>query len=147
LEDKTPEEAFTGRRSEISHLRIFGCPVYIHIPVEKRTKLQPSGKRGLFMGYNDDSKAYKVFLPDQRRTVVSLDVKFEEDLTSRHSQDLPTDPEGSQEDPKIELSADTSTARSQTSVEVQEQSMPSTSVSRPRWFEQTLQDAREAGAC
>jgi hypothetical protein len=43
LEDKTPEEAFTGVRPEIGHLKIFGCPVYIHIPVEKRTKLEPSG--------------------------------------------------------------------------------------------------------
>jgi transposase InsO family protein len=43
LEDKTLEEAFTGRRPETGHLRIFGCPIYIHIPMEKRTKLQPSG--------------------------------------------------------------------------------------------------------
>jgi hypothetical protein len=39
LEDKTSEEAFTGKRPEIGNLRIFGCPVYIHIPVEKRIKL------------------------------------------------------------------------------------------------------------
>ena len=45
LEDKTPEEAFTGKRPEVGHLRIFGCPVYIHIPVEKRTKLEPSERR------------------------------------------------------------------------------------------------------
>ena len=29
---KTPEEMFTGKKSEVSHLKIFGCPVYIHIP-------------------------------------------------------------------------------------------------------------------
>jgi transposase InsO family protein len=42
LEDKTPEEAIASKRPEKGHLGIFGCPVYIHIPVEKRTKLQPS---------------------------------------------------------------------------------------------------------
>ena len=32
LENKTPEEVFSGKKPEVSHLRIFGCPVYIHIP-------------------------------------------------------------------------------------------------------------------
>ena len=39
---KTPEEIFTGKKPEVSHLKIFGCLVYIHIPKEKRTKLDPS---------------------------------------------------------------------------------------------------------
>ena len=39
LENKTPEEAFSGKKPEVSHLRIFGFPVYIHIPKEKRTEL------------------------------------------------------------------------------------------------------------
>ena len=34
LEDKTPEEAFTGMKLEIGHHRVFGCPVYVHIPKE-----------------------------------------------------------------------------------------------------------------
>jgi hypothetical protein len=38
LGDKTPEEEFSGVKLEIGHLRIFGCPIYIHVPVEKRTK-------------------------------------------------------------------------------------------------------------
>ena len=52
LENKTPEEVFSGKKLEVSHLRIFGCPVYIHIPKEKRTKLDPSGKKGIFVGYS-----------------------------------------------------------------------------------------------
>jgi hypothetical protein len=71
LEGKIPEEAYTGSRPEIGHLKVFGCPIYFHILVEKRTKLQPSGQRGILVGYSEDSKAYKVFLPDQRKTVVS----------------------------------------------------------------------------
>jgi transposase InsO family protein len=63
LGDKTPEEAFSGVKPEIGHLRIFGCPVYIHVPVEKRTKLEPSGQKGIFVGYNETSKAYMIFIP------------------------------------------------------------------------------------
>ena len=60
LENKTPEEVFSGKKLEVSHLRIFGYPVYIHIPKEKRTKLDPSGKKGIFVGYSESSKAYRI---------------------------------------------------------------------------------------
>ena len=45
LENKTPEEVFSDKKPKVSHLKIFGCPVYIHIPKEKRTKLDPSKRR------------------------------------------------------------------------------------------------------
>jgi hypothetical protein len=48
LENKTPEELFSGEVLEVSHLRIFGCPVYIHIPKDKMTKLDPSCKKGIY---------------------------------------------------------------------------------------------------
>ena len=56
LENKSPEEVFFGKKPEVSHLIIFGCPVYIHIPKEKRTKLDPSGKKDIFVGYSESSK-------------------------------------------------------------------------------------------
>ena len=28
---KIPEEMYTGKKTEVSHLKIFGCPVYVHI--------------------------------------------------------------------------------------------------------------------
>lgn len=56
VKDKTLEEAFTGVRPEVGHLRIFGCPVYVHVPHEKRSKLDPSGLKGIFVGYSENSK-------------------------------------------------------------------------------------------
>ena len=53
LGNKTPEEMFTGEKPKVSHLNIFGCPVYIHVPKEKRSKLDPLGKKGIFVGYRD----------------------------------------------------------------------------------------------
>jgi hypothetical protein len=32
---KTLEEMFTGKKPEVIHLKVFGCPVFIHIPKEK----------------------------------------------------------------------------------------------------------------
>ena len=58
LDNRNPKEDFSGEKLEVIHLRIFGYPVYIHIPKEKRTKLNPSRRKGIFVGYNDTSKAY-----------------------------------------------------------------------------------------
>ena len=59
LENKTPEEVFFGKKLEVSH-QIFGCPMYIHIPKEKRTNLDPSGMKGIFVGYIESLKAYRI---------------------------------------------------------------------------------------
>ena len=47
--EKTPKEMFSKEKLEVSDLNIFGFHVYIHIPNDKRSKLDPSGKKGLFI--------------------------------------------------------------------------------------------------
>jgi hypothetical protein len=74
----TPEEAFTGRRPDVEHIRIFGCLTYSHVPSEKRTKLDPTAQQGILVGYSEVSKAYRIYIPSLRRVVVSRDVRFEE---------------------------------------------------------------------
>ena len=56
----------------------FGCPVYVHIPKEKRTKLDPSGKKGIFVGYSESSKAYRIYFPGYKKIDISRDVTFDE---------------------------------------------------------------------
>jgi hypothetical protein len=82
---KTPEEMFTGKKPEVSHLKIFGCPVFIHIPKEKRNNLEPSGKKGIFVGYCEVSKAFKIYIPGHRHIEISRDVTFDEDATLKKS--------------------------------------------------------------
>jgi hypothetical protein len=38
-----------------------------------------------FVGYSEASKAYKIYIPKQRKVVVRRDVKFEEYYASRKS--------------------------------------------------------------
>jgi hypothetical protein len=39
------------------------------------------------VGYNDTSKPYMIFIPTQRKKVMSIDVKFKYNLASSRSQD------------------------------------------------------------
>jgi hypothetical protein len=63
LKDKCLEEVFSGIKPEVVNLRICGCHVCIHVPKENRTKMEPSGKKGVFVGYNENSKAYRIYVP------------------------------------------------------------------------------------
>jgi hypothetical protein len=82
------EEVFSGTKPEVGHLRIFGCPVYIHVPKQKRAKMEPSSKKGVFVGYSENSKAYRIYVPSQRQVEVRRDVTFHEEATFKKSREL-----------------------------------------------------------
>jgi hypothetical protein len=83
--DKIPEEAFSGKKPDVVHFRIFGCLTYSHVPSEKRTKLKSMVERGIFVGYSETSKAFRIYIPSLRKTVLRRDVRFEEDGAFRKS--------------------------------------------------------------
>ena len=89
LDNKTPEESFSRKKPEFNHLRIFGCLMYIHIPKEKRTKLDISRRKGIFVGYNDTSKAYRIYFPGFKKIKISRAVTFDEDSTFSRSGRVP----------------------------------------------------------
>jgi hypothetical protein len=76
---------FYGKNPEVIHLKIFGCPVFVHIPKEKRNKLDPSGKKGIFVGYSEVSKAFRVYIPGYHHIEISMDVTFDEDAALKKS--------------------------------------------------------------
>jgi hypothetical protein len=78
LEENTLKEAFIGVKHEIGNLRIFSCPVYIHVPKEKRMNMEPSIRIGIFVGYKETSKSYHIYIPGHRYVVVRWDVRFVE---------------------------------------------------------------------
>ena len=82
---KTPEEMFTGKKPEVCHLKIFGCPVFIHIPKEKRNKLEPSEKKGIFVEYCEVSKAFRIYIPGHRHIEISRDVTVDEEAALKKS--------------------------------------------------------------
>jgi hypothetical protein len=97
LGSKTPEEMFTGTKLEFSHLRIFGYPVYVYVPKDKRSKLDPSGKKGIFVGYSETLKAYRVYIPGHKQVEISRDVTFDEDAAFNNSRKCRTDEDHDEE--------------------------------------------------
>lgn len=51
--NKTPREAFTSLKPRASQFHAFGCPMYIHVPKEKRTKMEPLSIEVIFVVYSE----------------------------------------------------------------------------------------------
>ena len=74
----TLESVFTGNKPEVSHFRIFGSTTYCHVLDEKRNKLDMTTEKGYLVGYSENAKAYRIYIPESRKVVVRRDVKFME---------------------------------------------------------------------
>ncbi|KAJ6874187.1 hypothetical protein NC651_032883 [Populus alba x Populus x berolinensis] len=81
VKNTTPEEAWSEARPTVDHFRIFGCIAYARIPDVKRTKLDDKGVKCVFLGVNEESKAFKLYDPITRKIVISRDVQFDEQST------------------------------------------------------------------
>lgn len=51
LADRTPEEIFTGQKFDLSALRVFGSEVMVHVPKQKRKKLDKKSRKLIFVGF------------------------------------------------------------------------------------------------
>lgn len=73
---KTPYEAWGGLRPSLSHPRVFGCDAFVHVPKEKRSKLDRKSEKCIFIWYKDGVKGYKLWNLVKRKAVYSRDVVF-----------------------------------------------------------------------
>ena len=62
----------------VSHLKFFGCVTYAHVLNELRNKLDKKGHKCIFVGYSEDTKAYKLYDHVARKVIISRDVQFVE---------------------------------------------------------------------
>ncbi|KAJ4717094.1 Retrovirus-related Pol polyprotein from transposon TNT 1-94 [Melia azedarach] len=76
---KTPQEAWCGRKHDISHFRVFRSIAHVRIPDERRTKLDDKSDSFIFIDYNSSSKGYKSYNPNNKKIVISRDVIFDEE--------------------------------------------------------------------
>ena len=76
LKGCTPYEVWFKRKPNISNLKVFGCNAYVHIPKEKRQKLDAKSSKCIFIGYADQRKGYRMYDPGTKKVILSHDVKF-----------------------------------------------------------------------
>lgn len=75
--DISPFEKWYGKKPRIRHLRIIASTCYMHIPSQKRKKMDKKAEKGYLVGYDGDER-YRIYIPERKDVRVSRDVKFVE---------------------------------------------------------------------
>ena len=86
--NETPFKLWFGVPPSISHLRIFGCTAYRHIPAANRSKLDPRAQKCQLIGYTEESgsRVYRVYDEGTQQVLVTRDVVFEEEAGDKSPQ-------------------------------------------------------------
>lgn len=72
----TPHEIFSGHQPNYGRLKVFGCRAMVHVTDSKRQKLDPKSVECIFLGYEANTKAYRLYNKKTKKIVVSRDVIF-----------------------------------------------------------------------
>lgn len=89
---KTPFEAMFGKEPRWEQLRQFGCEAFVMIPQEKRRKLDDKSEKMKFVGYDTQSKGYR--MTDGKKVIISREVHFLSNATKTPTESEDLQPEG-----------------------------------------------------
>jgi len=74
--DKTSVKLFLGEKSDISHIRVFESKVYLLVPKQKRKKWDNKAEEGVLVGYDGNTKDYRILNPKTNRIWISHSVRI-----------------------------------------------------------------------
>jgi hypothetical protein len=77
LDGMTPYETWHWRKSAVGHLCVFGCLVYIK-ELNHVGKLDDRSTLGVFIGYAEEVKGYRILDPVTQRVRTARDIGFGE---------------------------------------------------------------------
>lgn len=80
LNKEIPYEKWFGKRVNINYFRVFGTKTYIVDERITRGKMDQRSKEGYLVGYSEQCKAYRIYLPQMEKVVISRDVKFSSEM-------------------------------------------------------------------
>jgi transposase InsO family protein len=75
---KTSYELITGKKPNVSYFRVFGSKCFILIKRGRKSKFAPKDVEGFLLGYDSNTRAYRVFNKSTGLVEVSCDIVFDE---------------------------------------------------------------------
>jgi hypothetical protein len=83
---KTSYELITGKKPNVSYFRVFGSKCFILIKRSRKSKFAPKVVEGFLLGYDSNTRAYRVFNKSSGQVEVSCDIVFDETNNSQVEQ-------------------------------------------------------------
>jgi transposase InsO family protein len=83
---KTSYELLTGKKPNVSYFRVFGSKCFILVKRGRKSKFAPKAVEGFLLGYDSNTRAYRVFNKSTGLVKVSCDIVFHETNVSQVEQ-------------------------------------------------------------
>jgi hypothetical protein len=83
---KTSYELLTDKKPNVSYFRVFGSKCFILIKRGRKSKFAPKVVEGFLLGYDSNTRAYRVFNKSTGLVGVSCDIVFDENNGSQVEQ-------------------------------------------------------------
>ena len=74
LDGKTPYEMMTGRKPNLTGIQRFGAAAYVKL--ENAGKLEKRASKARFVGYDNESKGYRIYWPEKHVVSIERNVVF-----------------------------------------------------------------------
>jgi hypothetical protein len=140
---KTSYELLTGKKPNVSYFRVFGSKCFILIKRGRKSKFAPKAVEGFLLGYDSNTRAYRVFNKSTWLVEVSCDIVFDETNGSQVKQ-VDLDELDDEEAPCVALrnmsTRDVCSKESEEPTQAQDQSSSSNQASPPTQDEDQAQD-------
>jgi hypothetical protein len=140
---KTSYELLTGKKPNVSYLRVFGSKCFILVKRGTKSKFAPKAVEGFLLGYDSNIRAYRVFNKSTGLVEVSCDIVFDETNGSQVEQ-VDLDELDDEEAPCIALRnmsiGDVCPKESEEPTQAQDQPSSSMQASPPTQVEDQAQD-------
>jgi hypothetical protein len=140
---KTSYELLTGKKPNISYFRVFGSKCFILIKRGIKSKFSPKAVEDFLLGYDSNTRAYRVFNKYTGLVEVSCDIVFDETNGSQVEQ-VDLDELDDDEAPCVALRnmsiGDVCPKESKEPTQAQDQSSSSNKASPPTQYEEQAQD-------
>jgi hypothetical protein len=78
LDYKTSHEVWTGKKTSLTYLKVFGYEAYVHVPKENMSKQDKKSEKCIFIRYKYGLKGYNIWNQETKKVVYSQDVVFRE---------------------------------------------------------------------
>lgn len=75
LNGKTPFELWFGHPPSVKHLKIFGSKSFFLNKNQNKSKFDSRAIEGIFVGYSEQSKAFRIWDPIKKKIIVTRDVR------------------------------------------------------------------------
>jgi hypothetical protein len=75
---KTSYELLTGKKPNVSYFRVFGSKCFILVKRGRKSKFAPKAVEGFLLGYDSNTRAYRVLNKSTGLVEVSCDIVFDE---------------------------------------------------------------------